>query len=438
MAKVPGEIAFTGPNNTPSGPNGPRLYWVCMRHVPLDTDDSTFFSTDDVLVYDPYYGDFGPLNIAQLCRYCRMLDHKLQDPQLANKRIYHVCKPQTDTRANSILLCCAYLVICQGSSPQQAWAFFSNAKPALVPYRDASLGPPSYPITVLHCLGGLTKAMSLGWYDHATFNPDEYEHYERVENGDFNWIVPNKFLAFSGPTQTPIAYVDGVKTNTPETYYEYFRANNVTGIVRFNNKVYDRKKFVDAGFNHYDLYFADGGNPTDAILKKFLEIAESEKGALAVHCKAGLGRTGTLISLFLMKHHGVTTTEVISWLRLCRPGSVIGPQQNFLGEMERRMHGEGDAWRARKGSASTAAPDAGSAAAAADGIAGLDVRAGNSPVRTGTNAAMAASPVGRKIPAAAPAPAPAAPVPTRKSPFSVSRGAASPSKSGGGFLAAKR
>jgi len=210
-----------------------------------------------------------------------------------------------------------------------------------VPYRDASLGPPSYPLTVQHCLQGLTKAISLGWYKHDEFDPDEYEHYERVENGDFNWIVPGKFLAFSGPTQTPIAYVDGVKTNTPETYFEYFRKKNVTGVVRFNNKVYDRKKFLDAQFNHYDLYFADGANPTDAILKRFLEIVESEPGSLAVHCKAGLGRTGTLISLYLMKWFGVTTPEVISWLRLCRPGSVIGPQQNFLAEMEPRMHAEG-------------------------------------------------------------------------------------------------
>jgi len=342
-----------------------------MRHVPVDTEESTHFSTDDVLVYDPYYGDFGPLNIAQLCRYCRMLDHKLQDPGLQGKRIYHVCKPQTDTRANSILLCCAYLVICCGKSPSAAWAYFQNTKPALVPYRDASLGPPSYPITVHHCLMGLAKAMELGWYDHKTFNPDEYEHYERVENGDFNWIVPGKFLAFSGPTQTPIAYVDGVKTNTPETYYEYFKANNVTGVVRFNNKVYDRKKFLDAGFNHYDLYFADGGNPTDAILKKFLDIAENEKGALAVHCKAGLGRTGTLISLFLMKHFSVTTPEIISWLRLCRPGSVIGPQQNFLSEMEIRMHREGQAHRkGGAGGAQRAAPAAApSAASAADGTA---------------------------------------------------------------------
>lgn len=339
MAGLQGEIPFYFEGDAP------KCLWCCARNVPADDANSHFFCTDDVLVYDPYYGDFGPLNIAQVCRYSRLMTAKLADPSLANKRIYHICKPQTDTRANSILLCSTWLLITQGKTPEQAYAAFQNVKPALVPYRDASLGPPSYPLTVLHCLKGLSKAISLGWYDHESFNPEEYEHYERVENGDFNWIVPGKFLAFSGPTQTPIAYVDGVKTNTPETYFEYFHTNHVTGVVRFNNKVYDRKKFLDAKFNHYDLYFADGGNPTDAIMKKFVEIAENEPGALAVHCKAGLGRTGTLISLYIMKHFGLTTPEIISWLRLCRPGSVIGPQQNFLAEKEREMHAWGAAHR---------------------------------------------------------------------------------------------
>ena len=224
-----------------------RYYWLCNRQCPTDTTEAHYFSTDDMLVYDPYYGDFGPLNISLVCRYCRMMQNKMDDPKLAGKAIYHVCKPQSDTRANTVLLCSCYLLLYHACTPEQAFSHFQGLKPSLVPFRDASLGPPSFHLTVYHCLLGLTKAVQFGWYDKDNFNPDEYEHYERVENGDFNWIVPGKFLAFSGPTQTPIAYVDGVKTNTPETYFEYFHANNVTGIVRFNNKVYDRKKFLDAG-----------------------------------------------------------------------------------------------------------------------------------------------------------------------------------------------
>jgi len=41
-----------------------------------------------------------------------------------------------------------------------------------------------------------------------------YEYYERVENGDLNWIIPGKFVAFSGPTSN-IDDRNGVRTFTP-------------------------------------------------------------------------------------------------------------------------------------------------------------------------------------------------------------------------------
>lgn len=47
---------------------------------------------------------------------------------------------------------------------------------------------------------------------------------------------------------------------------------------------------------------------------------------------AGLGRTGTLIACYMMKHFKFTAAECIAWCRICRPGSIIGPQQNFLEE----------------------------------------------------------------------------------------------------------
>ena len=57
--------------------------------------------------------------------------------------------------------------------------------------------------------------------------------------------------------------------------------------------------------------------------------------------QAGLGRTGTLIALYLMKHKAFTAREAIAWLRICRPGSVIGPQQAYLVNQEPRMHALG-------------------------------------------------------------------------------------------------
>jgi len=45
---------------------------------------------------------------------------------------------------------------------------------------------------------------------------------------------------------------------------------------------------------------------------------------------AGLGRTGTLIACYMMKHYRFSAAEAIAWIRICRPGSIIGPQQEFL------------------------------------------------------------------------------------------------------------
>jgi cell division cycle 14 len=58
----------------------------------------------------------------------------------------------------------------------------------------------------------------LNWYDPRTFNVSLYEHYERVENGDLNWIIPGRFMAFSSPSDT----ADASYGFSPEQYIPIF------------------------------------------------------------------------------------------------------------------------------------------------------------------------------------------------------------------------
>lgn len=91
----------------------------------------------------------------------------------------------------------------------------------------------------------------------------------------------------------------------------------------------------------------DGTTPDSKIVSKFLEEAESEDGGLAIHCKAGLGRTGTLIALYCMKHFGFPARAFIGWIRICRPGSILGPQQHYLCEMQEEMFEAGRGLKSR-------------------------------------------------------------------------------------------
>lgn len=70
---------------------------------------------------------------------------------------------------------------------------------------------------------------------------------------------------------------------------------------------------------------------------------------LQIHCKAGLGRTGVLICSYMIKHYGFTAEEAMGYIRVCRPGSVIGPQQHYLAHYGPALARLGQEMRAAKG-----------------------------------------------------------------------------------------
>lgn len=249
------------------------------------------------------------------------------------------------------MLAC-YMVLIQNWPPHLALAPIAQIDPPLMPFRDAGYSQADYGITVQDVVYGVWKAKEEKCCDLDNFDLDMYERFERVEHGDFNWITPH-FLAFASPQHTPVAKItedselfpllpktlEAVEAHPtlPQPFknvLQHFSEKNIGLVVRLNSALYSPSYFEALGIQHLDMIFDDGTCPSLPTVRKFIRLAHEtitvKKKGIAVHCKAGLGRTGCLIGAYLIYRHGFTADEVISFMRFMRPGMVVGPQQHWL------------------------------------------------------------------------------------------------------------
>ncbi|KAF8516643.1 protein-tyrosine phosphatase-like protein [Gautieria morchelliformis] len=304
---------------------------------PEDDAQYYYFTIDDNLVYMSFFEDWGPLNIAMVYKACILMHELLEDKEMKSHRLVLYSSDNPRRKANAALLMALFVMIVQRQAPWEA--FHPIAELEFMPFRDAGRGRSDFNLSIQDCLWGVWKAMQNGLCDMNEFSVEEYEFYEKVENGDWNWITPG-FIAFANLKEDGAALTNGTDTalqrKLPTPFLnclDYFDKRNVKLVVRLNNPLYDKTVFTDRGIDHLDLYFDDGTNPTDEIVRKFIQVSDSiidQKGVVAVHCKAGLGRTGTLIGAYLIWKYGFTANEAIAFMRIVRPGCVVGPQQQYM------------------------------------------------------------------------------------------------------------
>ena len=236
-----------------------------------------------------------------------------------------------------------------------------------MPFRDAGYSQADYGLSIQDVIYGVWKAKEEGLCGLKDFSLEEYvllwrvtfhmanftryEKFERVDMGDFNWVTPD-FLAFASPQVQPtheIPTSSPMYETLPSTIGEvqraaiptsfknvlsHFVSRDIGLVVRLNSELYSSTYFTKLGIQHLNMIFDDGTCPPLSLVRQFIDLAHEmitvKKRGIAVHCKAGLGRTGCLIGAYLIYRYGFTANEIIAFMRFMRPGMVVGPQQHWL------------------------------------------------------------------------------------------------------------
>ena len=161
------------------------------------------------------------------------------------------------------------------------------------------------------------------------------------QNNFLWWVIPGVLAGMPMPFIHPERRMaGGGKLTAFEDELPVLHSTGVRAVVSLLNIPSDAPVYESAGFSFLCLPVRDGGAPSFSQADEFVHFVTTQRAAkrpVAVHCEAGLGRTGTLLATYLIAQ-GESTKVAIAEVRTAERNAVeTGHQIQFLEQYAKRI-----------------------------------------------------------------------------------------------------
>lgn len=143
---------------------------------------------------------------------------------------------------------------------------------------------------------------------------------------NFSWVIDGELAGSGAPTT--------------RTEFDWVREQGIDSIVTMTEDALPAA-WVDGIDGYLHVPTPDLEAPAMAGIERAVGFAHQKITSgkrVMIHCAAGMGRAGTILACYLIRHKGLGADDAIAQIRKERPGSIQSTsQENVIRMYERRV-----------------------------------------------------------------------------------------------------